>query len=272
MAIPDRIDEARLRRLLAPGDSIWASLTVVDETGSTNADLVAEAKGGAPSGTVLIANSQSAGRGRQGRTWSAPPGAGVAVSVLLHPVDLAPARWGWLPLLAGLSVAEALRQYPGLPALLKWPNDVLIGEGKVAGILTERVESPRGPAVVIGLGINVHLTEAQLPVPSATSLALHAVESVVAGPLSRTEVVRSCLGTLGELYRGWETKTSDDDLAVWYRRRCATMGRRVRVELVGGLAVEGTATDVDAGGRLVVRTDGGTHVVGAGDVIHLRSV
>jgi BirA family transcriptional regulator, biotin operon repressor / biotin---[acetyl-CoA-carboxylase] ligase len=194
------------------------------------------------------------------------------VSVLLHPVNLAPLRWGWLPLIAGLAVAEGLRQYPGVPASLKWPNDVLIGDGKVAGILAERIETPRGPAVVIGFGVNVHLTAAELPVPSATSLALHASESAFRGPLSRTDVVRSCLAALGAFYLAWQQGATDEELAASYRERCATIDRRVRVELVGGLPVEGTATEVDSGGRLVIRTDSGVQVVSAGDVIHLRSV
>lgn len=272
MAIVDPIDEARLRLALLRDDSPWADLRVVDEAGSTNLDLIAQARGGAPSGCVLIANFQSAGRGRRGRTWSAPSGSGAAVSVLLHPVDVAPARWGWLPLVAGLGVVEGLRQYPGVAASLKWPNDVLIGDGKVAGILAERIDTPRGPAVVVGFGVNVHLTAADLPVPSATSLAIHASESALPGPLSRTEVVRSCLDVFGALYLAWRKGEQDQELAASYRQRCATIDRRVRVELVGGRPIEGTATGVDGGGRLVIRTDSGVQVLSAGDVIHLRGV
>ena len=272
MAIADPIDEARLRKALLREKAPWANVRVVDEAVSTNLDLVAQARDGAPSGSVLIANFQSAGRGRQGRTWSAPPGTGVAVSVLLHPVDVEPVRWGWLPLLAGLGVAEGLLRYPGVPAWLKWPNDVLIGDGKVAGILAERIDSPRGPAVVIGIGINVHSEARDLPVPSATSLALQARAAASGGPLSRTEVVRSCLTALGERYLTWQRGETDEELASSYRARCATIGRRVRVELVRGAPMEGVATGVDSGGRLVVRTDSRVQIVGAGDVIHLRSV
>jgi BirA family transcriptional regulator, biotin operon repressor / biotin---[acetyl-CoA-carboxylase] ligase len=299
VAIVDPIDEARLRKALLRENAPWADVRVVDEAGSTNFDLVMQARNGAPSGSVLIANFQSAGRGRQGRTWSAPPGTGVALSVLLHPVDVEPVRWGWLPLLAGLGVAEGLQRYPGVPVSLKWPNDVLIGDGKVAGILAERIDSPRGPAVVIGIGINVHSEAGDLPVPSATSLALHASDAALGGPLSRTalggslsrtalggslsrtalggslsrtEVVRSCLTALGERYLSWQRGETDEELANSYRSRSATIGRRVRVELVGGGPMEGVATGVDSGGRLVVRTDSRVQIVGAGDVIHLRSV
>jgi BirA family transcriptional regulator, biotin operon repressor / biotin---[acetyl-CoA-carboxylase] ligase len=272
VALYDPIDRAGLLRELIRPDGVWTDLQVVDETGSTNADLVTRARSGAPSGSVLIANYQSAGRGRQGRVWTAPRGTGVAVSVLLHPVDMASARWGWLPLLAGLGVSEGLRCYPGVPAVLKWPNDVLIGDGKVAGILVERVDTRRGPAVVVGFGINVHLGVNQLPVPSATSLALHAAESRDGGALNRTIVIGRCLETLGELYLRWATGGAEDDLAASYRDRCTTIGRQVRVELAGGRSIEGTATSVDSAGRLVVRTAAGLEVVGAGDVIHLRGV
>jgi BirA family transcriptional regulator, biotin operon repressor / biotin---[acetyl-CoA-carboxylase] ligase len=268
----DPIDEESLLWVLVRPDKVWTDLEVVDETGSTNADLVGRARGGAPPGSVLIADYQSAGRGRQQRAWTAPAGTAVAVSVLLQPAEMAPARWGWLPLLAGLAVAEGLRQYPGVPAVLKWPNDVLIGEGKVAGILIERVETPSGPAVVIGIGINVHLSAAELPVPSATSLALHAGESAEHTPLSRSEVLRECLDTLGRIYGRWESGEADDDLAASYRDLCATIGRQVRVELVDDQSIEGIATSVDDAGRLVVSTASGLEVVSAGDVIHLRSV
>ena len=126
--------------------------------------------------------------------------------------------------------------------------------------------------MVIGFGVNVHLEAAALPVPSATSLALQASEAALRGPLSRTEVVRSCLTALGELYLTWQGGESDEELAASYRARCATIGRRVRVELVRGPPMEGIATGVDSGGRLVVRIDSRVQVVGAGDVIHLRSV
>ncbi len=272
MALYEPIDEAALLHALVRPDQVWTGLRVVAETGSTNADLVAGAPTGTPSGSVLIADYQSAGRGRRERAWTAPPGTGVAVSVLLHPPDVAPARWGWLPLLAGLAVSEGLRRYPGVPAVLKWPNDVLIGDSKVAGILVERVDTSSGPAVVVGFGINVHLSMAQLPVPSATSLALRAAESSERGPLNRTEVIRCCLESLGEFYLGWESGTADNQLATSYRDRCATIGRQVRVELADGRSIEGSATSVDGAGRLVVRTSGQLEVISAGDVIHLRGV
>ena len=126
---------------------------------------------GAPSGFVLATDHQTAGRGRLGRTWTAPRGSSIAMSVLLRPAR-EPATWTWLPLLAGLAVADSLRAMADVPAVLKWPNDVLVDGAKICGILAERVDAPSGAACVLGLGINVHLAADELPVPTATSLAV----------------------------------------------------------------------------------------------------
>ena len=130
-------------------------------------------------GTVLVADYQSAGRGRLGRTWTAPPGTSIAMSVLVRPDGVDPARWTWLPLLTGLAVADGLSGAAGLEARLKWPNDVLVGDRKVCGILAERVETPVGPACVVGMGINTHLERADLPVPTATSVAIECARRTV---------------------------------------------------------------------------------------------
>src|SRR6478735_7289277 len=153
--------------LVGPG-RLFTGVRAVASTGSTNADLAAEARAGAPSGTVLIADHQSTGRGRFTRRWEASPGASVAVSVLLRAGDVPVARWPWLPLVTGVAVADGLRAAAGIEAAVKWPNDVLIDDRKVCGILAERVDD----AAVIGMGINTTLTEDELPVATATSLAL----------------------------------------------------------------------------------------------------
>ncbi len=167
----DPLDAVALTTVLSAGGDGWRSVEVVAETGSTNADLAELARRGEPAGLVLVTDHQVAGRGRLGRTWTAPAGTSVALSVLLRP-QRDPAAWTWLPLLAGLAVAEGLRAIADVPAVLKWPNDVLVDDAKICGILAERVDSPIGPACVLGLGVNVHLTAEQLPVPTATSLAL----------------------------------------------------------------------------------------------------
>ena len=249
----------------------WTALDVVAEAGSTNVDLVAAARlGRVGSGSVLVTDYQSAGRGRQGRTWTAPPGTNVAMSVLVAP-SVAAARWTWLPLLTGLAVAGGLRRVAGVRAGLKWPNDVLVGERKICGVLAERVETPNGPGCVIGMGINVHLGTAELPVPTATSLAILAERDGLDGAVpTRSAVIVAVLSELEELLASWEASADDRVLAEAYVEHSVTLGREVWVLLGDGSTVEGWAESIDSEGRLQVRTLTGLSVFGAGDVVHLR--
>ena len=264
MGFGDPLDTDRLRAELSSAGRLWRDLMALPETDSTNADLAERARAGAPGGLVLVADYQLAGRGRLGRTWTAPPGSSIAMSVLLRP-ERDPARWTWLPLLAGLAVADSLRAVADVPAVLKWPNDVLVDGAKICGILAERVESPAGAACVLGMGINVHLTAEQLPVPTATSLAvLRPGETFV-----RDEIITTVLATLALLYHRWEDGR-DVALIEEYEARCASLGRPVRVHRPDGTTVEGEAVGVDAEGRLRVRTAGQVMVFAAGDVTHLR--
>ena len=253
------VDEAWLSDRLVGG--LWAHIQTLAETGSTNADLAARARAGAPSGTALVCDHQTRGRGRFTRPWQAPPGSSVAISLLLRPDQADVRRWLWLPLLTGLAVADALRSSAHLDPVLKWPNDVLLGDGKVCGILTERVETPLGAAVVIGLGINTRMTAEQAPVPTATSLAL-------AGSSADTpEVVLAVLQAFEGWYRRW---AAGEDLRHTYARSCGTVGRRVRVVVSQAETVEGEAVGVDDDGRLLLQVDGGVRAFAAGDVWHLR--
>ncbi|SDT21546.1 BirA family transcriptional regulator, biotin operon repressor / biotin-[acetyl-CoA-carboxylase] ligase [Friedmanniella luteola] len=266
------LDADVLRRELVRPGGLWSTVDVVERTGSTNADLAARARAGAPAGSVLVTDFQDAGRGRLGRTWVAPRGTSVAMSVLLRPADVDPARWTWLPLLAGLAVVEALRRAADVPALLKWPNDVLVDGLKVCGILAERVETPTGPACVLGMGVNVWLAADELPVPTATSLALLAqARDPGSRPPSRNLVIATVLAVLELLYQRWEGLDDDAPFAASYLQRSATLGRQVRVHLADDVTVEGRAEALDAAGRLVVRTATGVRTFGAGDVVHLRS-
>jgi BirA family biotin operon repressor/biotin-[acetyl-CoA-carboxylase] ligase len=268
--VDDAIDVARLRReLLRPG-GLWLRVDHVAETGSTNVDLAAAARAGtADPGTVLVADYQSAGRGRLGRTWTAPPGTSIAMSVLVRPDGVVPERWTWLPLLTGLAVADGLSRAAGIEVRLKWPNDVLVGDRKLCGILAERVEVTDGPACVVGMGINTHLEAEDLPVPGATSVAIEC--AAIGRPVpARSTVVATVLAAYELLFRRWLAAPDDTWLAAAYRSRSATLGRAVRVVLGPDASVEGTATDIDTDGRLVVQTSGTTRTFGAGDVVHVR--
>lgn len=263
----------RIARPLDPGAlraalvGPWAQVDVVERTGSTNADLIAAAASGAPDRAVLVAEHQQAGRGRLGRTWVAPPGSGLTVSVLLRPAGVPAARFGWLPLLAGLAVLETIRELTPAPSGLKWPNDLLLGSRwrKVAGILAE-VADPSRPAVVVGIGLNVTATPAEQP--GATSLAAEGVD------VDRTEVLVALLTRLAEREARWRDARGDPDatrLRADYRAGCASLGADIRVELPGGATLTGIAEDVDADGRLLLLDPAGhRRAVAAGDVVHLR--
>jgi BirA family transcriptional regulator, biotin operon repressor / biotin---[acetyl-CoA-carboxylase] ligase len=244
------------------------SLELLPETDSTNAVAGQRAREGAPEGLVVVADHQRAGRGRLDRTWETPPGTAVTFSLVLRPT-VPPSSWPWLPLLVGHNVAKSLTAL-GYDARVKWPNDVLLGDLKVAGILVERVETPAGPAAIVGVGVNVAMSADELPVPTAVSLATapHATEPVP----DRAEVLRQVVATVKEAYDLWQTggDQATERLASSYRSHCATLGREVRVDLPGGGQLSGRAVDVDEAGRLVVEAGGRTERVGAGDVVHVR--
>lgn len=248
----------RLTHALA-GVRLCSQLRLFEATESTNAVAADAARRGVPEGLVVIAEYQAGGRGRLDRTWTAPPRSGLLLSVLLRPTGDA-SRWPLLPLLAGLAVAEAVASVSRITTSLKWPNDVLVGDRKLAGILAERVDA----ALVIGIGVNVSLRPAELPVDTATSIAIEG------GITDRESLAKEVLRSLDRRYAGFR----DDPGAVLpaYRERCATIDQRIRVELPGGGAVTGRALAVDDDGRLVVRVDGSEQpqAFSAGDVVHIR--
>jgi BirA family biotin operon repressor/biotin-[acetyl-CoA-carboxylase] ligase len=235
-------------------------VSVLDEAPSTNAVVTERARQGADEGLVVVAEHQTAGRGRLDRSWVTPARSALTFSVLLRP-RVEPARWPWLPLLTGVAVQGAV----GTGTTLKWPNDVLLGERKLGGILVERVDTPAGPAAVVGVGLNVSTTPDELPVPTATSLAIAGHDR------DRTDLLVEVLAELDRVYAVWAASPGEDALLqASYTRRCATIGQLVRVDLPAGETLTGTAVDVDVAGRLVVRSGAETVVVGAGDVIHVR--
>ncbi|KOU24650.1 biotin--acetyl-CoA-carboxylase ligase [Streptomyces sp. WM6372] len=265
------LSAAALERALVADGGLWSSVEVVSATGSTNTDLAARAAR-LPEGSVLVAEEQTAGRGRLDRSWVAPPRSGLFFSVLLKPGESVPQeRWGWLTLLAGVAAATGLSRAAGVDTALKWPNDLLVTvngeERKTGGILAERV----GEGVVIGIGLNVTLTEDELPVPEAGSLIL-----AKAAVTDREPLLKAVLRSLEQWYGDWRAAGGDpaaSGLQEAYAADCVTLGRHVRADLPGGRTLTGTAEAVDADGRLVIRTAEDEHeAVGAGDVVHLRSV
>lgn len=271
-------------KLTVPG---FARVEVVETSPSTNAELVTAVRAdpaGWPAPSALVAEHQTAGKGRAGRSWETPARAGLTVSVLLRPQVPAEAL-GWLPLLAGLAVVRTVSD-GGVTAAVKWPNDVLLpavdtiaGLGlyrKVAGILAQVVPEAQGipgpgaPAVVLGIGLNVSQSAEELPVPTATSLTLAGYPRP-----DRTDVLVRLLGEVHAVVRRWEKAGGDAAAAGLldeYTAVSATLGTRVRAELAGGAGtLAGEAVGLDRSGALVVRTESGDErTVTAGDIWHLR--
>jgi BirA family biotin operon repressor/biotin-[acetyl-CoA-carboxylase] ligase len=241
----------------------YVDVDVSESTGSTNADVAVLAREGTPEGAARATDHQLAGRGRLARSWTSPPRAGIAVSVLLRPVSVARERWTWLPLIAGVAVAGAVDR-AGVSAGLKWPNDVLVDGAKIGGILLENVGGATD-AVVVGIGLNVTGTASELP-PGATSLALAGARD-----LDRVSILAGLLGGLADAYQNWCRGAGDPGVVrAAYLSRCVTTGREVRVELPGGQSVRGVARTVDLDGRLVVEAADATVALSAGDVVHVR--
>ncbi len=244
------------------GDRPGLDLEFVAETGSTNADLLPR---GDPHGRMVarVAELQTAGRGRVDRSWMSPAGAGLTFSVLLSDQRIAQDRLGWVGAILGLAVVRTLEELrPVGNAGLKWPNDLLVDERKCAGILAERTTG----AVVVGMGVNVTLTAAELPRPDATSLLLSGY------PIDRARLLAGVLQQFTTLVDQWRRAGGDVDAAgirSAYLARCLTLGRPVTLSLPGGGTVSGTAVDIDASGKLLLSNAAGD-VTGytAGDVVH----
>ena len=271
------LSERGLERALVTAGGLWTKIEVRPETGSTNADATSAALAGAVEGLVVVAEQQTAGRGRRDRQWVSPPRAGLTVSVLLRPgvADeekgwraLPAAAYSWLPLLAGVALLEAVHRVAEVDATLKWPNDLLVGDAKCAGILAEVT----GDAVVVGLGLNVTTRAEELP--ETTGLPATSLRLAGAANADRDPLLRALLRGIAGWYGGWREAGGDAELSgllAAYRRGCSTIGREVRVLLPGGGALTGEATSVDDGGQLVIRTADGVDLhVSAGDVLHVR--
>lgn len=263
------LDPTALAEALTRGATVWHDVRLLETAPSTSAVAAEAARAGAGQGLVVVADHQTAGRGRLDRAWTTPPGSALTFSLVLAPDGVPLRRWPWLPLLTGIAVAEGVRRATGVDAVLKWPNDVLVGDRKLAGILVERVERPAGAVAVVGVGINVGLRTEELPVPTATSLLLEGQDGRAP---DRTVVLREVLRTLEALYLQWHAEQGDParGLHASYVRRCASLGRDVHVDLPDGSTFAGRAEAVDADGALVVASGTERRAFHAGDVVHAR--
>lgn len=236
-----------------------------EQTGSTNVDLAGRAQAGTlENGAVLVTEEQTAGRGRAGRDWQCPPGAGLMFSVALRLPSIPPDRRGWIGAVLGLSVVAAMGRVSGVEATLKWPNDVLIDGAKCAGVLGEMA----GDVLVVGTGINVSLTGDELPRADATSLMLAGATT------DRAALLAAILNELGDWCDRWAAAGGDVDRAgvrPTYQAACSTIGTQVRILLPAERWVIGTAVEVDESGALVVADESGRRTsYTVGDVIHVR--
>lgn len=246
------LEEAGINSKIAP---YWR-VSVVELTGSTQNDLLqlVESKI-ALDGQVIVTEFQSSGRGRLDRTFEAPPKSALLFSFYIKPRKQR-GEWGFIPLIAGLSLVRSINTLdPGMNVSLKWPNDLIINEKKSAGIIAQTTDE----GVVVGIGLNVSMRVNELPVPTATSLAIEG--SIIT---DRNLLLSEILNTFAELFEAWEEGT---ELLNEYASVSSTLGKKVRIELPGGENLEGSVARISSMGELVL--DNGKHV-SAGDVIHLR--
>ncbi len=257
-----RVDVAGRVREALSASTRFADLRHWDSIDSTNRWVREQAEAGAGEGLVAVADHQQAGRGRLGRTWEAPPGAGLLLSVLLQPVGLEVRRVHLLTAAVGLAARQACVEVGGFEPDLKWPNDLLVGERKLAGVLAEAGRSASAGAwVVVGIGLNI----------SAAPEGAVTADEAAGRPLERDDLLLALLQALEARLAGtW------DAVAAEHRAACSTVGRRVRAHLADRV-VEGLASGLDDDGRLVVRPDAHDGpgpardlLLSAADVVHLR--
>jgi BirA family biotin operon repressor/biotin-[acetyl-CoA-carboxylase] ligase len=247
------------------GGTRFADVRTYAELASTNTALVEEARKGAPEGLVMVADHQTAGRGRLGRTWSAQPGTALLVSVLLRPplpIDEVPV----VLMAVGLAACDGVEAAAGFRPGLKWPNDLVVGDHKLAGLLTEATGGA-DPGVVLGLGINVSAAA----YPAELKGEATSCEEVASRPVDRGGLLVAFLTALESRYSTVLGPGGRNSTLAAYRSDSATLGRRVRVELTSGPPLEGKASRLADNGTLVVVDDAGAeHIVNVGDVKHLR--
>ena len=259
------MDPERVRDLLHTAGWTGPEPVLLASVDSTNLAAEGLVDAGAPEGTCIIAEEQTAGRGREGRSWSSPAGTGIWLSYIVRPGDVPKDRWSWLPLAAGVAGREALRKASRVPIDLKWPNDLVLisamcggsgGTRKLGGVLSE----VRGDAVIVGVGINVNLTSFDLPTDKSTSVY------VEGGEVDRPVILAELMAAMQRRFAQWHA--DDPDLKRDYRDGCLTIGRIVDIEMPGGKKLEGIVSGIDDDGHLLVDDGETTSTITAGDVIH----
>jgi BirA family biotin operon repressor/biotin-[acetyl-CoA-carboxylase] ligase len=251
--------------------SVVNRLEYVESTGSTNTDVAAAATASPaewPDLSVLCASSQTAGRGRSGREWQSNANASLAASILVRPAGVDVSHFGWLPILAGLAMSRTVAELlPNHDVALKWPNDVLVNDKKICGVLSELLAP--GAAVVIGAGLNLSQAQDELPIEAATSLALEGVS------VTFEQALESYLKNFVALYKPFVEHGGNADasgLRQQAAQACASVGRKVRAMMPGDQVIEGNGIDLDTSGRLLIAVQGQEqfYAVAAGDIVHLR--
>ncbi|MFM1757794.1 MAG: hypothetical protein RL193_371 [Actinomycetota bacterium] len=235
------IEGLNVERINSKVAQYW-SVSVTEETQSTQLDL----KSNFESGTVLVAEYQSAGRGRLDRKFEVPYRKGLTFSFCISTED----NFGWIPLITGLAVARGINKYLGSELVeIKWPNDLLINGKKLAGILSEKVNN----GAVVGVGINIYQSQSELPIKDAISLSM-------VGKIDRNELLAEILNELGAALENLESQKN------LYRQACKTVGTRVRATLPNGEVIEDQALGISNDGALLLKT----REISVGDIVHLR--
>jgi BirA family biotin operon repressor/biotin-[acetyl-CoA-carboxylase] ligase len=251
--------------------SVVNRLEYVSTTGSTNTDLVNAFNSNPaewPDLSVLCASSQTSGRGRAGREWQSHQDQSLAVSIVAKPSGVSANSFGWLPILAGLAMTQTVSEFlPESKVSLKWPNDVLVNDKKISGVLSELLAT--GDAVVIGAGLNLSQSQQELPIEAATSLAIEG------RTVSFEQALESYLRNFVSLYEAFVEHGGDADASGLRHRasaRCASIGTRVRAMMPGNTTIEGMGAELDLSGRLLISVPGEHQLfaVAAGDIVHLR--
>jgi BirA family transcriptional regulator, biotin operon repressor / biotin---[acetyl-CoA-carboxylase] ligase len=254
-----------IARVAGRAGAIGSRIHWLASTASTNDVAARLAEGGADEGTTVIADMQTAGRGRHGRTWFSPPGAGLYVSVIVRPrgeISSHHSRTSLLTIASGVAIAEAVRAATGLPAGIKWPNDVMIGRRKLAGILAEAaVQGGRPQFVVVGFGVNLQMTA----YPPELASRVTSIEAETTRRPDRAAMLAEILAAIGERYRDLDAGRFDAILGAWRGLAASLPGALVEWDSPAGV-VRGRAQDIDEDGALLVRVEGRLERVVAGEL------